>query len=203
MTDKTNTPAPAHEAVLTDDEIIEVFAKTPVSKTPWGYEIQCVRALLSKLRAPVADERISDDTLWSWAEQIMGGKEAHHVGRDRVLRFARAALSSAPVAGEVQPAAYLTLDEEGSPSMLFFDVVEARTYCAPDEEPEPLFRHAAPQASEAVPSEPLRVFSAGMWTYDGTGQAFSHTELDEAAFVTYRAALSAQPGAQKGGSDAE
>lgn len=56
---------------------------------------------------------------------------------------------------------------------------------------------AAPQASEAVPNEPLRVFSAGMWTYDGTGQAFSHTELDEAAFVTYRAALSAQPGAQQ------
>lgn len=51
----------------------------------------------------------------------------------------------------------------------------------------------APQASEAVPTEPLRVFSAGMWTYDGTGQAFSHTELDEAAFVTYRAALSAKP----------
>ncbi|WP_313694725.1 hypothetical protein [Achromobacter mucicolens] len=55
-----------------------------------------LRALLSKLRAPVADERVSDDTLWSWAEQIMGGKEAHHVGRDRVLRFARAALASAP-----------------------------------------------------------------------------------------------------------
>ncbi|OAD17161.1 hypothetical protein [Achromobacter insolitus] len=46
--------------------------------------------------------------------------------------------------------------------------------------------------SDAVPNEPLRVFSAGMWTYDGTGQAFSHTELDEAAFVTYRDALSAQ-----------
>lgn len=41
-----------------------------------------------------------------------------------------------------------------------------------------------------VPSEPLRVFSAGMWTYDGTGQAFSHTDLDAAAFVTYRDALS-------------
>ena len=55
--------------------------------------------------------------------------------------------ASAPVAGEAQPAAYLTLDEEGSPCMLFFDVVEARGYCAPGEEPEPLFRHAAPQPS--------------------------------------------------------
>lgn len=40
----------------------------------------------------------------------------------------------------------------------------------------------------------LRVFSAGRWTYDGTGQAFSHEEMDAAAFVVYRdAALSAQP----------
>lgn len=60
----------------------------------------------------------------------------------------------APVAGETKPAAYLTLDEEGSPYMLFFDVVEARTYCALGEEPEPLFRHAAPQASEAECSCP-------------------------------------------------
>ncbi|KCV50337.1 hypothetical protein ACLRAE_19715 [Bordetella bronchiseptica] len=50
------------------------------------------------------------------------------------------------------------------------------------------------QASEVVPTEPLRVFAAGIWTYDGTGQAFSHTDLDEAAFVTYRdrAALAAR-----------
>lgn len=40
----------------------------------------------------------------------------------------------------------------------------------------------------------LRVFSAGRWTYDGTGQSFSHEEMDAAAFVVYRdAALSAQP----------
>ncbi|MDC7800251.1 hypothetical protein PQS91_10370 [Stenotrophomonas geniculata] len=39
-----------------------------------------------------------------------------------------------------------------------------------------------------------RVFSAGRWTYDGTGQSFSHEEMDAAAFVVYRdAALSAQP----------
>ncbi|CAM0123208.1 conserved hypothetical protein [Stenotrophomonas maltophilia] len=40
----------------------------------------------------------------------------------------------------------------------------------------------------------LRVFSAGRWTYDGTGQSFSHEEMDAAAFVVYRdAALSAPP----------
>ncbi|HEL4110776.1 TPA: hypothetical protein UM343_000897 [Stenotrophomonas maltophilia] len=47
----------------------------------------------------------------------------------------------------------------------------------------------------------LRVFSAGRWTYDGTGQSFSHEEMDAAAFVVYRdAALSAQP--SPGGQDA-
>ncbi|MCJ8005740.1 hypothetical protein MU483_13785 [Staphylococcus aureus] len=47
----------------------------------------------------------------------------------------------------------------------------------------------------------LRVFSAGRWTYDGTGQSFSHEEIDAAAFVVYRdAALSAQP--SPGGQDA-
>ncbi len=33
---------------------------------------------------------------------------------------------------------------------------------------------------------PLRVFSAGVWTYDGTGQSFSHEDMDAAAFVVYR-----------------
>lgn len=50
---------------------------------------------------------------------------------------------------EEMPAAYLTLDEEGSPSMLFFDEVEAGNYCALGEEPEPLFRRRAAAACEA------------------------------------------------------
>lgn len=51
---------------------------------------------------------------------------------------------------EDKPAAYLTLDEEGSPSMLFIDVVEARTYCALGEEPEALYRRPAPAAGDAL-----------------------------------------------------
>ncbi|MBH1476562.1 hypothetical protein I5U59_03155 [Stenotrophomonas maltophilia] len=39
---------------------------------------------------------------------------------------------------------------------------------------------------------PLRVFSAGRWTYDGTGQTFSHEDMDAAAFVVYRDALAAR-----------
>lgn len=57
------------------------------------------------------------------------------------------------------------------------------------------------RAGDGLPAAPLRVFAAGIWTYDGTGQALSHTELDEAAFVTYRAALSA-PQAEQGERDA-
>lgn len=91
----THTPAPAH---LTDAEIQDIADGFDIYGAKPEFARAIESALLSKLRAPVADERISDETLWSWAEQIMGGKEAHHVGRDRVLRFARAALASAPVA---------------------------------------------------------------------------------------------------------
>lgn len=51
---------------------------------------------------------------------------------------------------EDKPAAYLTLDEDGSPCMLFFDVVEARGYCALGEEPEALYRRPAPAAGDAL-----------------------------------------------------
>lgn len=88
-------------------------------------------------------------------EMLAAGFAIQH--KNGLIRFAHALLEKyasaraiafdAGVAEEAQPVAYLTLDEEGSPNMLFFDVVEARGYCAPGEDPEPLFRHAAPQAS--------------------------------------------------------
>ncbi|MCZ8411686.1 hypothetical protein O9649_28235 [Achromobacter dolens] len=75
-------------------------------------------------------------------------REPINYDREMAIAIETAVLSQAraPVAVEAQPAAYLTLDEEGSPRMLFFDVVEARSYCALGEEPEPLFLHAAAQA---------------------------------------------------------
>lgn len=47
----------------------------------------------------------------------------------------------------------------------------------------------------AFPAHPLSVFNAGEWTWNGTGQTFSHTDMDEAAFSVYRDALagSAEP----------
>lgn len=57
--------------------------------------------------------------------------------------------------------------------------------------------YAAPQpAPSAVAGEaPLRVFSAGFWTYDGDGRAYSHEDLDAAAFIKYRDAGRASPSA--------
>lgn len=91
-------------------------------------------------------------------EMLAAGFAIQH--KNGLIRFAHAllekyasaraiALDASTVVGEAQPVAYLTRDEEGSPCMLFFDVVEARGYCALGEEPEPLFLHAAPRASES------------------------------------------------------
>ncbi|HFF6188713.1 TPA: hypothetical protein ACGCHN_001276 [Stenotrophomonas maltophilia] len=50
---------------------------------------------------------------------------------------------------------------------------------------EPLHLSAQPSPG-GQGDTPLRVFSAGRWTYDGTGQSFSHEDMDSAAFVVYR-----------------
>lgn len=58
----------------------------------------------------------------------------------------------------------------------------------------------APAQQPAVVGDgvPLRVFSAGGWTYDGTGQTFSHEDMDEAAFVVYRDLAALTPAATPG-----
>ncbi|MEN5317732.1 hypothetical protein ABE509_09285 [[Pseudomonas] hibiscicola] len=61
----------------------------------------------------------------------------------------------------------------------------------------PVLVHVATLSAQPSPGgqgdAPLRVFSAGRWTYDGTGQSFSHEDMDAAAFVVYRdAALSSR-----------
>ncbi|CUI26467.1 hypothetical protein [Achromobacter xylosoxidans] len=49
------------------------------------------------------------------------------------------------------------------------------------------------RSGAAFPAHPLPVFSAGKWTYDGTGQSFDYKAMDEAAFSVYRAALASAP----------
>lgn len=69
---------------------------------------------------------------------------------------------------EEKPAAYLTLDEDGSPCMLFFDVVEARAYCEVGEEPEALWRHLASAAGDAQDAARYRSFRKALTRMDAT-----------------------------------
>lgn len=69
---------------------------------------------------------------------------------------------------EDKPAAYLTLDEDGSPCMLFFDVVEARAYCEVGEEPEALWRHLASTAGDAQDAARYRSFRKALTRMDAT-----------------------------------
>ncbi len=124
----THTPAPAHEAVLTDDEILTatLYGQSEARMIRNGRAIES--ALLSKLRAPVADERAASfspedcskevyergtyvglfDIPKHVANELCAGISAatgarvdwHYFGgRVRVLALP-AALASAPVAGE-------------------------------------------------------------------------------------------------------
>lgn len=119
------------------------------AKARYDY-IQTVIAALSKLRAPVAGEPafyINSSLIDAGTGRIRAEIRDPLTWSDTPVGNWMTPVFIAPGAGEAQPAAYLTLDEEGSPCMLFFDVVEASGYCAPGEEPKPLFRHAASQAS--------------------------------------------------------
>lgn len=119
---------------------------------------------------------------------------------------------------ENNPAAYLTLDEDGSPCMLFFDVAEARAYCEVGEEPEALWRRPASAAGEAQDAARYRGFRKaltrmGTTWLDRVGAALQALGLDpdddvlptaeqvDAAFDAARAALSA-PEAKQGERDA-
>lgn len=77
-----------------------------------------------------------------------------------------------------------------------FGVFEVSEIAAPADEQNVLCCDAVMgfrRSGAAFPAHPLPVFSAGKWTYDGTGQAFDYKDLDEAAFSVYRAALASAP----------
>ncbi|MCG7324321.1 hypothetical protein [Achromobacter sp. ACRQX] len=187
----TNTPA-QHEARLTveeirsiwvehglDDEAVEDFARAIES------------AVLSKLRAPVAGERAALQRIVDTAKDGANSGDRHA----RCVELARAALASAPVAGEAQPVAWRYQTPTGWHATT--DAQKAVNVRA-HHPVEPLY--AAPQASEAVRD----------WT---AILPQPHTDMRyHGEFVRgwnqclqqVHAALSAQPGAQEnGGSDAE
>ncbi|CUJ80188.1 MULTISPECIES: hypothetical protein [Achromobacter] len=156
---------------------------------------------------------------WEAFDAMTGCQQAAHKAR---LCYA-AMLDASPAAPGVstvedKPAAYLTLDEDGSPCMLFFDVVEARAYCEVGEEPEALWRRPASTAGDAQDAVRYRSFRKALTRMDTTwldrvGAALEALGLDpdddvlptaeqvDAAFDAARAALSA-PRAEQGERDA-
>ncbi|EGP42993.1 hypothetical protein [Achromobacter insuavis] len=103
-----------------------------------------------------------DDAEAGWFETAVEAEEAPNCWRITPSHWqplpAAPGTPASPVSTVEQepPAAYLTLDEEDSPCMLFFDVVEARTYCEVGEDPEPLYRRPAPAAGDARDAERYR-----------------------------------------------
>lgn len=77
---------------------------------------------------------------------MMFCRQLLEANRERDLEAAALALAQpAPTT-----AAYMTLNEDGDPSMLFFDRAEALGYCEPGEEPIELVRRALPLAGDGL-----------------------------------------------------
>lgn len=160
MTNQNNAAQP----VLTDDDLrnsspFQWLARRCTLEVAARMLREFEGIVLSKLRAPVADERALPPLpkaaiLWhsDFTNQTYYGYTADHM-RD----YARAALASAPVAGEAQPFAVLSVHKNG----------EIRPFCtgqaladAPIQDHERELQrkfgyelvtvYAAPQASEAV-----------------------------------------------------
>lgn len=112
----------AAQPVLTDDQI-EALAKKHIAPhadrldaimaNPVPYrqteQFRRVKALivdvLSKLRAPVADERVLPPLPAAWGSAINDAGDGHIdlYSAEQMQEYTRAALASAPVAGEAQP----------------------------------------------------------------------------------------------------
>lgn len=161
----THTPAPAQQAVLTDEEINDICER-PASNTTMRAENDRAlarateQALLSKLRAPVADERAAFSMAFPAALWREGEEFPDQMWAIDVLRGwqARAALASAPVAGEAaedafddgwREAANWSGRDDLLADMDSFAYKVARARCVGK-----LGQLAAPQASEAQCSCP-------------------------------------------------
>jgi|GEM_PF-3237667 len=219
----TNTPAPAQEARLTaDQEIDAIMEQAQVFASAWAFlggpfdngsgletaerEKANLRALLSKLRAPVAtttdramlqsvlqDLENSDSVCprCGYSDSCADMDVAHMI-RDHLRTEVRA-----PVAGEAHKPVGTLLNQHG----------EILWHRKPDYFPADFY--AAPQASEAVRDaarldylESLRE-QAKEKRYQWDGWRFYALQNDLTIREQLDAALSAQPGAQKnGGSDA-
>lgn len=150
----THTPAPAQQALLTDDEIRSIWVEHGLDdEAAEDFARAIESALLSKLRAPVADEHDEptapdDDAI---AECWVNASDIDGIAYDgpSFERGYRAALASARVAGEAIPTDAEVMKVYAETVAEFADgrgfnagtVAFARAM---------LRRYAASQASEAV-----------------------------------------------------
>lgn len=203
----TNTPAPAQEAAAHDLHtsegarayVAEFFAtqigrhdfKRYITNT-LAADFACALAQhLSKLRAPVADIRHELNQLGMTAHTALhqDARDMRNIMEDlaeRLLALAGgAALASAPEAGEAHPFA------SAGPLAGQFAEVMADNYDSL------LVRiDAAPQASEAVRDAALEACRLVVERFGPTEHDYIFSK--RMAIQKCRAALSAQPGAQKG-----
>ncbi|MGX9694449.1 hypothetical protein ACTJNK_29200 [Achromobacter anxifer] len=211
LTDHTTAAQAAkQETVLTPEERAAAIAHLTDRDTFTARDIAIERAVLSKLRAPVADERAAFEIHQRGTGLNELYLERHAVSGQYMWTAtkeawdtwqARAAMASAPVAGEAQPVAWA--NEDGDP------ISDALKQARPDlygkHYTRPLV-YAAPQAGEAVRDAD----DAARWRWatasDGNADKLCSIVLCHGGYQDkineradfYRAALSAQPGAQKG-----
>ncbi|WP_286936178.1 hypothetical protein [Achromobacter sp. UBA4530] len=215
MTTHTSAPAPKG-ALLTTGQILSLERRSNMTDDEalrFGRAIES--ALLSKLRAPVADERValSQYDYQALFDAIGKAVKVHpNLAIEISVQAFRAALASAPVSGEAQPVGYVEHSREynfhACPVMT--RVIE---YPALKNLPNGTKLYAAPQASEAVrdakDAERWRAFERALHTRipgPGHGTRIKVVAIcpmygDEKDVSDVRAlidaALSAQPGAQK------
>jgi len=157
----TNTPAPAMQGPTQANTLSDEYVNAVIQRH--GYDSP--EAVIARL--------------WQWIG-LNGGESSVTL----LMYEAHKALSKlrAPLAAPEGGAdAWLTLDEEDSPCMLFFRKEEARTYCNPDEEPIALVRadRPRPQDTGGAVRIPFPTHLRKMWS-GGEVQAW----LDEHQGVT-------------------
>ncbi|MBD9476455.1 hypothetical protein IB268_26325 [Achromobacter sp. ACM01] len=166
--------------------------------------VERMRLWLSKLRAPVASAEVMDAL--NWVDDFIARCNRDDRGSCESVNVLRAALASAPVAGEAQPVAYRAWFDQDSGARWLFTLWPEEERL--DVQWEPLF--AAPQASEAVPTLPRGwqlALNLAIDAIENAAPAGQDWPVNWPAIlhglVELRAALSAQPGAQKESRDAE
>jgi len=184
MTNQNNiTQAAGQEIGFSDDQLLAIATaawetNSKEAYSPDGLLMACAAvqaALLSKLRAPVADERAAFDPE-VLAERLRDVAASHYetalgfgISRDNFERCATDAakiahdMASAPVAGEAQPVCWIEKDvlesvrDEGSDAWVYW---RPAGHVAEHDE-MPLF--AAPQASEVKPVARIDGFGNLTW----------------------------------------